>query len=130
MKYFNKWTIKQYNEILPWWPNIQLCFTTLILKLLVLFNSEIAKMEFSIFWIWGDLRFSRKSKFLDEIRRDLRRNFKFEEIWGNLRRHGNPVLLRNFNIFLKSILHLFKMPYWIRIICFDTILRTLSLIFN
>ena len=42
-------------------------------------------MEFSIFWIWGDLRrFSWKSTFFEEIRGDLRRNFKFEEIWGGV----------------------------------------------
>ena len=54
----------------------------LTLKLLVLFNSGIATMEFSIFYIWEDLRFSWKSTLFEEIRGDLRKNFKFEEIWG------------------------------------------------
>ena len=49
----------------------------------LLFNSEIAKMELSIFWIWGDLRFSWKFTFFAEITGDLR-NFKFEEIWGGM----------------------------------------------
>ena len=83
---------KQYNEILPWWPNMQLCFPALTLKLLVLLNSEIAKKKYSVFWIWGDLRrFSWKSTFFEKIRGDLR-NFKFEEIWGDLRWCDNPVI--------------------------------------
>ena len=85
MKYFNNQTTKQYYEILPRWPNIQLCSTAFILKLLLSFNSEIAKMEFSVFWIGGDLRrFSWKSIFFEEIIGDLRKNFKFEEIWGGV----------------------------------------------
>ena len=88
----NTSTSKQYNEILPWWPNIQLCFPALTLKLLVLLNSEIAKKKYSVFWIWGDLRrFSWKSTFFEKIRGDLR-NFKFEEIWGDLRWCDNPVI--------------------------------------
>ena len=64
---------------------MQLCFTALTLKLLVLSNSEIVKMEFSMFWIWGDLRrFSWKSTFFEGIwgeisyLRDLRR---LGEVW-------------------------------------------------
>ena len=55
----------------------------------LLLHSEIAKMEFSIFWIWRYLRLFWKFTFFKEIR-DLRSNFKFEEIWGDLRRRGNP----------------------------------------
>ena len=62
----------------------------------LLFNSEIAKMEFSIFWIWADLRrFSWRFTFFEEIWGDLRRYFKFEEIWGDLRRRSNPECSRN-----------------------------------
>ena len=91
MKYCNDWITRQCNKILPWWANIQLCFTAFTLKPVVLFNSEIAKMEFFIFLNWGDLtRFSRKSTFFEEIRADLKKNFKFKEIWGNLKRRGKP----------------------------------------
>ena len=39
------------------------------------------KWNFLFFLIWGDLRFSLKFAFFEEIRGDLRRNFKSEEAW-------------------------------------------------
>ena len=77
---------------------------------MVLFNSEIAKMEFSIFWIWGDLRrFSWKSTFFEEIRGDLRRNFISEEIWGGVATLSLTMLPQKMVIALKKFLHLSTM---------------------
>ena len=43
------------------------CFTALTLRLLVLFNSDIAKMEFSI--LGDEKRFEDKFKILGDLRR-------------------------------------------------------------